>query len=170
MPAILFVLFIVTPLVEIFVLIQVGRVVGAPLTIAALLLISLAGAALVRREGLKAWTRFRAALQAARLPAEEVVDGALVLLAGALLLTPGFVTDALGLIFLLPPSRALINRALRSRVRMSMGLGPAAPHRRSAPRRPSTSSGDGTTDGDIEVDVVDIRRTGDDPRRPEVEG
>lgn len=164
MPAILFVLFIVTPLVEIFVLIQVGRVVGAPPTIAALVLVSLAGAALVKREGLKAWTRFRSALEAARLPAEEVVDGALVLLAGALLLTPGFVTDALGLLFLLPPSRALINRALRSRVRMSMGLGPAAS------RRSRTPPSEDSPDGDIEVDVVDVRRTGDDGPRPEVEG
>lgn len=167
MPAILFVLFIVTPLVEIYVLIQVGQVVGAVPTIAALVLISLAGAALVKREGLKAWSRLREALQQARLPAEEVVDGALVLLAGALLLTPGFVTDAIGLLFLLPPSRALVNRAVRSRVRFSLGLGPAA-SRRDRPGR--DRPGHGAEDGDLDVDVVDVRRTADEGKPPEVEG
>jgi UPF0716 protein FxsA len=162
MPAVLFVLFVVTPLIELFVLIQVGQLVGALPTVVALLVISVVGAVLVKAEGLRAWVRFRAAVQEARLPAKEVVDGALLLLAGALLLTPGFVTDGIGLLCLLPPSRALINRALRSRVRMSMGLG-SIPGRDDRPR----THDDG---GDLDVEVVDVRRSSEEEGRGEVGG
>jgi UPF0716 protein FxsA len=156
MPALLFALFVVTPLVELYVLIQVGQIVGTLPTIVALLVISVVGAALVKAEGLRAWIRFRDALQEARLPAKEVVDGALLLLAGALLLTPGFVTDGIGLLCLLPPSRAVINRALRSRVRASLGLGLLG--------GPDNPGGRTRHDGalpteDLDVEVVDVRRT-----------
>jgi UPF0716 protein FxsA len=161
MPAVLFVLFVVTPLVELYVLIQVGQLVGAIPTVVALLVISVVGAALVKAEGLRAWVRFRDALAEARLPAKEVVDGALLLFAGALLLTPGFVTDGLGLLCLLPPSRALINRALRSRVRMSIGLGAAT-----GGRSPGDGTGRSPGDGeDLEVEVVDVQRTVEDEPR-----
>jgi UPF0716 protein FxsA len=157
MRLLLLLLFIVVPLIELFVIIQVGRIVGAPLTVLALLVISVAGAALVKREGLRAWSRFREALGAAKLPAEEVTDGALVLLAGALLLTPGFVTDAVGLLLLVPPSRAIVNRALRSRVRFSFGLGQA--RSRGGAGWPAGDSTDPNDDGAVEVEVVDVRRT-----------
>jgi UPF0716 protein FxsA len=160
MPIVLFVVFIVVPLVELFVIIQVGRVVGTPVTLVALLAISIGGAVLVKREGIRAWSRFRGAVQRAKLPAEEVTDGALVLLAGALLLTPGFVTDGIGFLLLVPASRAVVNRAVRSRVRWSVGLGPV-PGGRGADRP--------ADDGDLEVDVVDVRRTEPD-RRGELDG
>lgn len=162
MQPLLFLLFIIMPLVELFVIIQVGQVVGPLWTVLALLVFSLAGAALVKHEGLRAWTRVRTALDAGRLPAEEVTDGALVLLAGALLLTPGFVTDGFGFFLLIPPSRALVNRAIRSRVRFTVGLGPATSRRRTGTgrRRRAEPGGD-----DLEVDVVDVRRT--EPERPE---
>lgn len=144
MPALLFLAFLIVPLLELAVIVQVQARVGLGWTILALIVISLGGAALVKREGLKAWRRFREALAQARLPAAEVVDGALLLVAGALLLTPGFLTDAVGLLFLLPPTRALVNRALRGRVRRSLGFAP--------PRRPAVR------DEAIDVQIVDVRR------------
>ncbi|MDQ3029601.1 MAG: FxsA family protein, partial [Actinomycetota bacterium] len=92
MPALLLIAFIVVPIVELFVIAQVGDLIGLVPTLVILLLVSVAGAWLVRREGRAAWRNFTAALQQARIPAKEVVDGALVLVGGALLLTPGFVS------------------------------------------------------------------------------
>ena len=108
MPAVLVALLVVVPLVELYVLIQVGQVIGALPTIALLVVVSLLGAALLRREGPRTWRAFQAATQSGRVPAREVADGALVMLAGALLLTPGFVSDVTGLALLLPPVRALV--------------------------------------------------------------
>lgn len=156
MPALLFLAFLVIPVVELAIIVQVQGVVGLGWTIVALIAISLAGAALVKREGLKAWRRLRDALAEARLPAEEVVDGALLLLAGALLLTPGFLTDTVGLLLLLPPSRAVVNAALRGRVRRSLGLPGSA---RRAPGRDRRTDDPDTLD----VEVVEVRRNDDDP-------
>jgi UPF0716 protein FxsA len=150
MRLVLLIAFLVVPLTELAVIVQVQRLVGLDVTILALLGISIAGAWLVKREGLRAWVRFRGALQSGRLPAVEVVDGALLLFAGALLLTPGFLTDAVGLACLMPPTRALINRALRGRVRRSLGLG--APVGRPRQRGPSAA------DATVDVEIVDVRR------------
>lgn len=117
MPALLFLVFLAMPLLELWVILQVGAVVGGWWTVALLLADSIAGAFIVRREGRRAWTAFRDALSAGRWPADEVAQGALVLVGGALLLTPGFVTDVIGLAFVLPPTRALLARIIRSRVR-----------------------------------------------------
>jgi UPF0716 protein FxsA len=108
----LLVLFIVVPLVEIYVIIQVGQAIGPWWTIALLIADSVLGTLLMRAQGRTAWRRFQAALAEGRAPAREVLDGALVIFGGALLLTPGFVTDIFGLAFLLPPSRAVIRRLL----------------------------------------------------------
>lgn len=116
MPALLAVAFLVVPLLELYLLIQVGQVIGGWTTIAILLLVSVTGAFLVRREGARTWRAFRLATSTGRVPAKEVADGALVLLGGALLLTPGFVTDVVGLACLLPPSRAVLRRLLTSLV------------------------------------------------------
>jgi len=112
MALLLIALFVVVPAVEIYVLIQVGHAIGAPATVALLLADAALGAALSRREGRKAWRALRTALLEQRLPAREVVDGALVVLGGAFLLTPGFVTDVIGVLCLLPPTRAILRRAL----------------------------------------------------------
>lgn len=112
MPLFLVAAFIVVPLVEIYVIIQVGHALGAALTVALLLACAILGVALVRREGARAWTALRTALRSGRLPAREVADGALVLIGGALLLTPGFVTDALGLLLVLPLTRPLFRGLL----------------------------------------------------------
>lgn len=111
----LVVLFVLVPLAEIAVIIQVGSYVGIVETIGLLLLISLVGAWLVKHEGLGVLRRVRSQLDAGRVPAAELVDGMLVLFAGALLLTPGFLTDTLGLALLLPPVRAGARAVLRRR-------------------------------------------------------
>ena len=108
----LLVAFIVVPLAEIYVIVQVGQAIGAWWTVAALLAESLLGAWLVRREGLKAWRHLVAELAQGRPPTRAAADGGLVLLGGLLLLTPGFISDILGLLLLLPPTRAVVRAIL----------------------------------------------------------
>lgn len=105
-------LFIVLPLVELYVLIQIGKLIGALPTIALLLLDSVLGAALARSQGRAVWRRFNQALAEGRMPARETFDGAMVILGGALMITPGFVSDFFALFLLLPPSRELIRRLI----------------------------------------------------------
>jgi UPF0716 protein FxsA len=105
-------LFIVVPIAELAVIIQVGQVVGVWWTIGLLIADSILGSILMRSQGRAAWRRFNEAIAAGRVPAREVVDGALVIFGGALLLTPGFVTDIFGAAFLLPPTRAVIRGLL----------------------------------------------------------
>lgn len=105
-------LFVVVPLAEVYLLIQVGQVIGGWWTVALLLAMGLLGGYLVKREGAKAWRALVEALAAHRVPARELADGALVLVGGTLLLTPGFLTDVLGAFCLLPFTRPLARRAL----------------------------------------------------------
>lgn len=113
----LLVAFIVVPIVEIWVLIQVGSVIGGLNTIALMILVSAVGAFLVRREGFGLIARIQQRLTSGEIPTKELVDGVLVAMAGALMLTPGFVTDAIGLLCLFPPSRAIVRTALIARYR-----------------------------------------------------
>lgn len=141
---ILVLVLVVLPLIELFVLVQVGQVIGAGWTILLLVLAGIAGGWLIRREGGRAWRALSQALQAGQMPAKELADGALVILAGALMLSPGFVTDAFALLLILPGSRALCRRLLTglvaSRVLLSspfgMGTHPGA-------QRPGSSQGSG---------------------------
>ncbi len=110
MPLLLVLLFIVVPLAELYVIIEVGQAIGVLPTIAILLLDSVLGAALVRSQGRAVWRRFNEALAAGSMPHREVVDGVLVIVGAALLITPGFLTDVVGVMLLLPPSRALVRR------------------------------------------------------------
>jgi UPF0716 protein FxsA len=112
MALLLVVLFIVVPIAELYVLIQIGQAIGVLPTIALLILDSILGAALMRSQGRAAWMRFNGALAEGRVPGREVLDGALVIFGGALLLTPGFLSDILGLILLLPPTRAIVRTLL----------------------------------------------------------
>jgi UPF0716 protein FxsA len=100
--------------IEIFVFVQVGQWIGFGAAILAMIAISLFGAWLVKREGLGTWRRAQAQLRAGEIPAAEVVDGALIAGAGLLLVVPGFVTDAIGLLLLLPPLRWPARRWVRS--------------------------------------------------------
>ena len=110
MVPILVIAFILVPLAELAVLIAVGDWIGLAPTLILLLVVSVAGAWLAKREGLAAWARFQRALAEGRMPTVEVADGAMILLAGALLLTPGFLSDIIGVLLLLPPTRALARR------------------------------------------------------------
>ena len=105
-------LFIVVPIVEIYVIIQVGMAIGPLWTIALLVLDSVLGSMLMRSQGRTAWARFNGAVAEGRIPAREVLDGALIIFGGALLLTPGFVTDIFGAVFLIPPTRSIVRRLL----------------------------------------------------------
>lgn len=169
MGPILFILFIVVPLLELFVIIQVGEVLGAGLTVLLLLAVSVAGAVLVKREGLKAWYRFRQAVAEGRVPAKEVVDGALLLFGGALLLTPGFITDTIGLLLFVAPARAGVRRLLRRRIRVFGTPIPGVP-RTGRPGREQPGPGPARSGSDevIDVEVVDVQR--DDPRRDRDDG
>lgn len=120
--AVLALLFLVVPFLELYVLIQVGRVVGALPTVGLLLLVSVAGAWLVKREGLGVLRRAQAQLREGRVPTTELVDGVLILFAGALLVTPGFVTDAAGILLLLPPVRLALRTYTRRRLARRAGI------------------------------------------------
>jgi UPF0716 protein FxsA len=153
-------LFVVVPIAELFVIIQVGEAIGVLPTIALLIVDSVLGSMLMRSQGRAAWLRFNAALAEGRIPHREVLDGALVIFGGALLLTPGFLTDILGIVLLLPPTRALVRGVVARRVLPRLvvtglgGLGGAAG--RGAGRRP------GPGDGDVEGTATEV----DPPRLP----
>jgi UPF0716 protein FxsA len=108
----LFLAFLIVPLAEVYVLIQVGSVVGAGWTIFLVVFTAVLGAVLVRIQGLSAIDRVRRALAADEMPALELVEGLFLLVAGVLLLTPGFITDAVGFACLTPPLRRGVIRAL----------------------------------------------------------
>jgi UPF0716 protein FxsA len=118
--ALLFLLLLIVPLAELFVVIEVWQRIGGLETVFLLIMVSLAGAWLVRREGLAVWYRLNEQLARGQLPANELIDGALILFAGALMLTPGFITDAVGLLLLFPVTRAgaraLVRRRFRGRL------------------------------------------------------
>jgi UPF0716 protein FxsA len=117
---ILIVLFVVVPIVEIAVIIQVGSTIGVLPTIALLIGISVLGAWLAKHEGFIVLARTRQQLEAGRIPSNELIDGVLVLTGGILLLTPGFVTDIFGIVLLFPPTRAGIRAFVRRRLRFSV--------------------------------------------------
>ena len=118
-------IFIVLPIAELYVIIKVGEAIGVLPTIALLILDSFLGAALLRSQGRAAWRRFNEALAAGRIPTREVFDGAMVILGGAFLITPGFITDVIGILLLVPPSRALfrglVARMARRRAAFRIG-------------------------------------------------
>ena len=120
MPLVLLLLFVVVPIVEIWVIVLVGQAIGIVPTLVLLLADAVLGTWLFRREGRKAWAALRDAIAERRVPAKEVADGALVVVGGAFLLSPGFVTDAVGVLCLLPPTRAVLRRALTGVVRMRL--------------------------------------------------
>jgi UPF0716 protein FxsA len=175
MPLLLFFLFIVVPIAELYVLIQVGQEIGVLPTIALLVADSILGAALMRSQGRAAWRRFNGALSEGRVPHREVLDGALVIFGGALLLTPGFLTDILGLVLLLPPTRAIVRTALVRRFsgRIVAGAARGAEARmgrmftfQTGPR--SRGDGRGAARRSYDGDVVEGEATEVEPRRPEL--
>lgn len=165
--------FILVPLAEIFVIIQVGAVIGGWWTAALLVADSLLGAYLLRVEGRRAWREFRTALEEGRWPGDEVAQGALIIVGGTLLLTPGFLTDVVGFLFLLGPTRRMVARRLRARVGAAATAGPASGPAAGPDGRPTSGSsgtrrrsrpgprtGRSRDDGEpvLDVEVVEIRR------------
>jgi UPF0716 protein FxsA len=148
MPLLLLIaIFVVVPLAELYVIFQVvGPALGAPLTIALLAADSLAGAWLMKSQGRAVWRRFNETMSAGRIPHREIVDGVLIIFGGAFLITPGFITDILGFLLLIPPTRALFRRSLQRRLeaRAVPIAGRAASQRF---RRPAAGGGEYDVDG-----------------------
>jgi UPF0716 protein FxsA len=137
MLALLVLLFIVLPIAEIYVIIQVGQAIGVLWTILLLIADSIIGARLVSWQGRRAWQRFQEALAQGRVPHREVMDGVLIIVGGAFLLAPGFITDVIGLVLLIPPSRALVRRVLaRAIISRRFGFGRATTWPSGRPRAP----------------------------------
>ena len=167
----LVVAFVVVPLLEIAVLLQVGQALGTLPALALLLVISVVGAVLARREGARAWRALRAELAHGGLPGRQVADGALVLVGATLLLTPGFVTDGLGLLLVVPPTRAVLRRLLlrwaaARAAQGSVGFFTAAAAEADPPRRRGPGAGQDVVDGEVvDGEVVDDGGA-DEPGRP----
>jgi UPF0716 protein FxsA len=152
MALLLVLVFVVAPLVELAVIVQVAGAIGVPDTIGLLILVSLAGAWLAKREGVGVLRRIQAALARGDLPGREVADGGLILLAGALMIAPGFISDVLAVTLLLPPTRALVRRPLLAYVARTGVLTVTA-------RRPTRAYRGGS-------DIWDVERWEEQPRSP----
>jgi UPF0716 protein FxsA len=155
MPLLLVILFIVVPIAELAVLIQVGQAIGVWWTIGLLFADALIGSWMLRSQGRTAWGRFNEALGAGRVPHREVIDGVLIVFGGVLLITPGFITDIFGLLFLLPPTRVLMRGLLirRGALKVVGGI-PGSP-------RPPSNGGP----HDVESTAVDVEPDSLDPPR-----
>lgn len=105
------------PLVELYLIVQVGQEMGFLPTVAALVVISMVGTALVKREGLRVYRQFMESVRAGKEPTREIVHGVCILAAGVFLLAPGFISDVIGILLLLPPVRALFARIVMRRTR-----------------------------------------------------
>lgn len=114
-------LLIVAPLVELYVIIQVGQAIGGWNTIGLLILMGLVGGWLLRQQGLSVLRRIQSSFQSGQSPEKELVDGLLILVAGALMLAPGFVGDVIGFLLLIPPTRAIVRAPLMKRFRAGRG-------------------------------------------------
>lgn len=165
MPLLLVIVFVVVPLVELWVIGAVADALTLGPTLVLLLLDSVIGAVLVRREGSKAWQAFRGAISEGRVPDVEIIQGALLLFGGALLLTPGFVTDVVGLALVLPITRAPLARLIRLRavpipLQVGTGVWNSSRSGRGGGQRPSTDD-DGQQQDQPSIEVVSVER--DDP-------
>ena len=114
-------LFIAVPIAELYVILQVGDAIGVVPTILLLAADSLLGSMLLRNQGRSVWRQFNETLGAGRMPHREVFDGVAVIFGGALLITPGFLTDVLGLLLLIPPTRSLLRRFAARRLGKRFG-------------------------------------------------
>jgi UPF0716 protein FxsA len=134
-------IFVLVPLAELYVIFLVGDAIGIPLTLALLVADSLIGSMLLKSQGRAVWRRFNETMRAGQIPHREVIDGVLVIFGGAFLITPGFLTDVIGVFLLLPPTRALFRRFVTSRlgVRVAAGAADVAGSRIRARREPPPS-------------------------------
>ncbi|SEN25001.1 UPF0716 protein FxsA [Palleronia salina] len=159
----LFALFVGIPLIEIALFIQIGGFIGLGWTLAIVVLTALAGTALVRSQGALAMNEIRRSFNDLRDPTESLAQGAMILFAGALMLTPGFFTDAVGFSLLVPAVRRAVFRFLRDRIEVrqfTQGPGPQGPG--PDPRR---RGGQPRRDGVIEGDYEEVEIKDPDPNR-----
>ncbi len=163
MPLLLVLALLVVPIAEIYVIVQVGQEIGAGWTILLLIADAVLGGWLIRREGRRAWLALRERVNSGGLPAKELADGALILIGGTLLLTPGFLTDVVGFFLILPFTRPLARRALVGFAKRffvvvgptgpgGMGVPPYPPGMRPPGGRPASDPGRGDV---IRGEVVD---------------
>jgi UPF0716 protein FxsA len=117
--------FVLLPLIELGLLIQIGRWIGVGWTLALVLVTGFVGAALARRHGFRAWVAIRDELRAGRVPASKLADGLLILIGGIVLLTPGLLTDIFGFAMLIPVTRNAFKRSLRGRFERAVQRGEA---------------------------------------------
>lgn len=146
----LFLLFLLVPLIEIALFIQVGGLIGLWPTLAIVVATAIAGTILVRSQGSQTLARLRRSLDELRDPTENLAHGAMILFSGALLLTPGFFTDAVGFALLVPPLRTLIIREMRKRMHVRTVVG-GSPHWREPGRGPGMDRDD-IIEGEYEAD------------------
>ena len=147
-PLALLALFIVVPLAELYVILKVADdLLGWPLTIALLAADSLLGSWLLRSQGRAVWRRFNDAVRAGRVPHSEVIDGVLVIFGGAFLITPGFITDVIGLVLLIPPTRRVVRRIARRTIERRTVVAVAGPAAARAARRRRGGAGDYDVEG-----------------------
>lgn len=119
----LLLLFLIVPIVELVLLIWLGGQIGFWPTTGLIALTALAGTWLAQREGLSVWRRFQTRLASGEMPGRELTDGLIILVSGAFLLTPGVLTDVVGILGLLPPTRALVRRELTRRAQRGVASG-----------------------------------------------
>lgn len=162
MPWLVALALLVVPIVEIYVIIQVGQVIGGWPTVALLIAESALGALLIKREGRRAWNALRTALQTGKMPGRELADAAIILVGGTLLLTPGFITDVIGFIFVLPFTRPLTRRGLSAFLSRRLTAELASPNFTTFIRGAGTPPRrDPTPDDVIQGEVIDP-----DPKNP----
>jgi UPF0716 protein FxsA len=147
-------LFVVLPVVEIYLLIQVGQVIGAWWTVLLLVADGFLGSWLMKREGTRAWRALREALEKRTMPARELADAGLILVGGTLLLTPGFLSDVVGFFFVLPLTRPVARAALTRYLTRKFLTGPGAPGFGRSTEDPRTRQRPGP-DSVVQGEVVD---------------
>lgn len=118
----LFLLFVIMPIVEIAVLIKVGGAIGGWTTIGIVILTAVVGTAMLRQQGLATLNKAQSRMQSGEMPAQQLLEGLLLLIGGVLLLTPGFITDFFGFCTLIPISREFLARQLASRSMANMNV------------------------------------------------
>jgi UPF0716 protein FxsA len=160
----LILLFTLVPFVELALLIWIGDRIGFLPTVALILATGVLGASLARLQGLATWARFRRALEAGRLPGSELIEGLMILVAGAVLLTPGILTDLAGFALLVPAVRRLLVRWAEPRIRSRVTVRGTGPGRASGPTGPGAFRSRTSPDGEVidaEYEILDPDRPGE---------